>query len=173
MAKHIALIGMMGAGKSRVAPVLATALKRPVIEVDQLIEQQEGMPIGEIFLAKGEAYFRKVECAFILHIIQSPPAVLSLGGGAFMWEDTRNLLLEKTAVFYLTASVDILCSRLQAETAKRPLLSTPGIDLKQTVKDLIDRREANYSMAHYHIDTDNHSPEAVAQSILQQREAYE
>jgi len=173
MAKHITLVGMMGSGKSSVAPLVAQQLKRPVIEVDQLIEQQEGMPISEIFIAKGEAYFRRVECAFIMHIINSPPAVLSLGGGAFQWEDTRKLLLEKTVVFYLSATLEILCSRVQAETSKRPLLSTPGIDLQQTLKELLEKRGAYYGLAHYRVETDYHSPADVAKSILLMREAYE
>ncbi len=173
MAKHITLVGMMGAGKSSVAPLVAAVLDRPVIEVDQLIEQQEKMTIGEIFIEKGEAYFRRVECGLIMRLIQSPPAVLSLGGGAFQWEATRNLLLEKTVVFYLSASLEILCSRLQSTTAARPLLNTPGIDLRTTIEELLERRGTYYGMAHYRIETDFYTPDAVANAILLMREAYE
>lgn len=173
MAKHITLVGMMGAGKSSVAPLVAAALNRPCIEVDQMIEQQEKTTIGNIFLEKGEAYFRRVECGLIMRLIKEPLAVLSLGGGAFQWEATRQLLLEKTVVFYLSASIDVLCSRLQAQTASRPLLNTPGMDLKATVTDLIERRGLYYGMAHYRIETDFHTPEAIAKSILLMREAYE
>ena len=173
MAKHVTLIGMMGAGKSTVAPVLAAKLGRKVIEVDALIEQEEGMPIGEIFIAKGEAYFRKQEHAMISRLIEEPPAVLSLGGGAFQWEATRDLLLAATVVFYLATSVEIICARLQAGTAARPLLSTPGIDLEATIRDLFERRGATYGMAHYRVETDLHDPEDVARSIVTLREAYE
>src|SRR5437899_208572 len=108
---------MMGAGKSSVAPIVAERLKRAVIEVDTMIEKQEGMPIGEIFIAKGEAYFRRVEGDLIARLLLQPPAVLSLGGGAFMWETTRKLLLEHTVVFYLAATLEVLCARLQSNTA--------------------------------------------------------
>ena len=74
MAKHITLVGMMGSGKSTVAPLIAATLRRPVLEVDALIEEQEGMPIGEIFIAKGEAYFRRAECAVIAELVRQPPA---------------------------------------------------------------------------------------------------
>ena len=93
MAKHIALVGMMGSGKSTVAPLVAARLMRPVIEVAAWIEEQEEMPISEIFIAKGEAYFRRVEHGLISRLVQTPPAVLSLGGGAFMWEATREMLI--------------------------------------------------------------------------------
>src|ERR1700678_4274260 len=125
MSRHITLVGMMGSGKSTVAPIVAAALKRPVIEIDALIEQQEGMPIGEIFIAKGEAYFRRAERELIARLIAQPPAVLSLGGGAFQWDATRELLLAETVVFYLSATLEVLTSRLQSATAARPLLATP------------------------------------------------
>ena len=173
MAKHITLVGMMGSGKSTVAPLVAAQLKRPVIEVDALIEQQEGMPIGEIFIAKGEAYFRKAECALIAELVKTPPAVLSLGGGAFMWEATRELLLAQAVVFYLSATLDILCSRVQAGAAARPLLSMSGVSLQEAMRELLARRGAYYGLAHYRVETDFHSPADVAKAITMMREAYE
>jgi shikimate kinase len=174
MAKHITLVGMMGAGKSSVAPLVAQRLGRQVIEVDALIEKNEGMPIGEIFIAKGEAYFRRAERDLITQLIQQPPAVLSLGGGAFQWEDTRKLLLAQTVVFYLSATLEVLTARLRAGgTAVRPLLSTPGLDLQETMRELLERRGAYYGLAHYRVETDYHSPDDVAKGILSLREAYE
>jgi shikimate kinase len=148
-------------------------LKREVIEVDALIEEHEKMPIGEIFIAKGEAYFRRVESDVIASLLSQPPAVLSLGGGAFQWEATRELLLAHTVVFYLSASYEVLASRVQSATAARPLLNTPGINLQETIRDLLERRGAYYGLAHYRIETDSHSPEDVAGGILTMREAYE
>src|SRR5476651_623720 len=159
MATHVTLIGMMGSGKSSVAPLVAARLNRSVIEVDQLIEEHEQMPIGEIFIAKGEAYFRRVESDMIASLLSRPPAVLSLGGGAFQWEATRELLLAHTVVFYLSASYEVLSSRLQSAAAARPLLNAPGINLQETVRDLLERRGAYYGMAHYRVDTDSQSPE--------------
>jgi shikimate kinase len=173
MAKHITLIGMMGSGKSTVAPLVSAPLKRAVIEVDALIEKQEGMPIGEIFIAKGEAYFRRVEAELLASLLRGTPAVISPGGGAFQWEATRKLLLENTVVFYLSATHEVLTARLRAGVAVRPLLNVPGIDLQDTVKELLLRRGAYYGQAHYRVETDHHTPEDVAKSILLLREAYE
>ena len=173
MAKHVTLIGMMGAGKSSVAPLLASRLGRAAIEVDALIEKQEGMPIGEIFVAKGEAYFRRVESQLIARLLKQTPAVLSLGGGAFQWETTRQLLLDHTVVFYLSATYEVLASRLQSTTAARPLLNVPGVNWQDTIRDLLARRGAYYGMAHYRVETDSHSPDDVAKAIVMMREAYE
>jgi shikimate kinase len=173
MARHVTLIGMMGAGKSSVAPRLAERLGRRVIEIDELIEKREGMKIGDIFIAKGEAHFRRLEREVIREIIGEAPAVLSLGGGAFQWAATRELLLAETVVVYLSATLEVLCSRLQSATAARPLLNTPGIDLEQTVRDLLERRGAYYGLAHYRVETDSHTPEDVAKAIMTLRGAYE
>jgi shikimate kinase len=173
MARHISLIGMMGAGKSSVAPLVAERLKREVVEVDALIEKQEGMPISEIFIAKGEAYFRRAENKLITELVAGPPAVLSLGGGAFMWEATRELLLARSVVFYLSATLDVLCSRLQAGAASRPLLNMPGVSMEETMRDLLERRGSYYGLAHYRVETDFHSPTDVAKAIVLMREAYE
>jgi len=173
MPKHITLVGMMGSGKSTVAPLVAARLMRPAIEVDTLIEEQEEMPISEIFIAKGEAYFRRVESALIERLLKQTPAVLSLGGGAFQWEATRQLLLDHTVVFYLSATYEVLTARLQSTTAQRPLLNVPGVNWQETIRDLLARRGAYYGLAHYRVETDFHSPEDVAKSILMMREAYE
>jgi len=173
MAKHITLVGMMGSGKSTVAPLIAAPLKRPVLEVDALIEEQEGMKINEIFIAKGEAYFRRLESETLASLLRDNPSVISPGGGAFQWEATRNLLLKNTIVFYLHASDEVLASRLQTTIASRPLLNAPGLDLRDTVRDLLIRRGANYNLAHYRVDTSSHAPQDVAQAILLMREAYE
>ncbi len=174
MAKHVTLIGMMGAGKSSVAPLLASRLGRQVIEVDALIEAAEGMPISDIFIAKGEAHFRRVECALIGDLIKQPPAVLSLGGGAFLWEATRALLLQETVVVYLSANVEVLVSRLKAtEAATRPLLNVPGMDLDMIVREMLERRGNYYGMAHYRVETNLSTPDDVARSIVTLREAYD
>jgi shikimate kinase len=173
MAKHVTLIGMMGAGKSSVAPLLAARLGRETIEVDALIEKREAMPISEIFIAKGEAYFRRVECELITGLLKQPPAVLSLGGGAFMWQATRELLLKETVVVYLSANVDILVSRLKAtDVGTRPLLSA-GMDMTLVVTEMLARRGAYYGLAHYRVQTDTSSPDEVARAIVTLRQAYD
>ncbi len=90
-----------------------------------------------------------------------------------MWEATRKLLLAQTVVFYLSATLDVLCSRVQAGASSRPLLSMSGVNLQDAMRDLLERRGAFYGLAHYRVETDFHSPEEVAKSIVMMREAYE
>jgi shikimate kinase len=172
MARHVSLIGMMGAGKSSVAPRLAALLERPVVEVDAEIEKQEGMPIGEIFIAKGEAYFRRVEREYIAALVKQPAAVLSLGGGAFMWEATRNLLLAETDVVYLSASLDTLVSRLTASRQGRPLLNIPGVDLRETVRELLERRGAIYGLAPHRVENERATPDEIAHRIAERLQTH-
>jgi shikimate kinase len=174
MPRHITLIGMMGAGKSSVAPLVASRLGREAIEVDALIERAEGMPISEIFIARGEAYFRRAECALIAEMIRQPPAVLSLGGGAFMWDATRELLLKETVVIYLSASAETLISRLAATDAStRPLLNVAGVDMSMLVNEMLVRRGAHYRQAHYRVETDAYAPDDVARAVVTLRQAYD
>ena len=90
-----------------------------------------------------------------------------------MWEATRELLLAQAVVFYLSATLDILCSRVQAGAAARPLLSMSGVSLQEAMRELLARRGAYYGLAHYRVETDLHTPEEVAKAIVMMREAYE
>ena len=67
----------------------------------------------------------------------------------------------------------MLTARVRSGIAERPLLNTPGINLQDTIRDLLERRGAYYGLAHYRVDTDNYAPGDVAKSILMMREAYE
>ncbi len=173
MPKHVTLTGMMGSGKSSVAPILAATLGRSYVEVDALVERREKMTVNEIFNEKGEAYFRKTEREIILERLDDAPAILSLGGGAFVWRDTREMLLEKTAVFYLSATLETLVRRLEPEVHKRPLLSIPGIDMQYTISQLLLKRVACYEEAHVRIATDELSSQQIAQEILQHRALFD
>ena len=174
MPKHVALTGMMGSGKSTVAPFLAELLGRRYTEIDKLVEQHEQMPITAIFNQLGEAHFRKVEQKVIRDELSSDvPAILSLGGGAFLWSETRSLLLERTAVFYLAAKIDTLVKRLAVEVDKRPLLANPEVDLTEKVTKLLEFRDPYYRRAHVVIGTDTLMPDQVAEEIVRNRELFD
>jgi shikimate kinase len=101
--RTIALVGMMGAGKSVVGRRLASQLKLPFVDSDTEIEKAAGMTITEFFDHKGEAEFRQGERRVIARLLEGGRCVLSTGGGAFIDDGTRALMRKKSD-FHLAES---------------------------------------------------------------------
>ncbi len=87
--RAVVLVGMMGAGKSTIGRRLSARLRVRFLDADIEIEAAAGMSIPDIFETHGEAYFRDGEARVIARLLDSGPAVLATGGGAFMREETR------------------------------------------------------------------------------------
>ena len=173
MAKHVVLVGMMGSGKSTVARYLAKRLGRKSVETDALIEKYSRTTISTMFRLHGEAHFRRVEMKIIGDALQNPPAVISLGGGAFTIATTRERLLKEAAVFYLSASVESLVQRLKTGVKRRPLLSSSKEDLCTTVLEILEKRRHDYESAHRSIPTDGATPDEISQAILIHRSLFD
>jgi len=140
----IVLVGMMGAGKSTIGRRLAARLGLPFLDADSEIEAAAGMSIPDIFEAHGEPQFRDGEARVIARLLESGPAVLATGGGAFMREETRNRVGAKAISIWLKADADIIMRRVRRR-ADRPLLRTP--DPEATLGRLISEREPVYQHA--------------------------
>ena len=121
--KIIAIVGLMGAGKTTVGTRLAQILKYYFIDSDQEIEDGEHRSIADIFAQNGEKYFREIEGKTIREIInRDEEMVLSLGGGAFVNPETRKILKQKTLIIWLHASIEETLKRVSSK-ANRPLLN--------------------------------------------------
>src|SRR5437762_291342 len=140
----VVLVGMMGAGKSTIGRRLAARLHLPFLDADAEIEAAAGMTIPEIFEVHGEPHFRDGEARVIARLLESGPAVLATGGGAFMREETRNRIRDKAVSIWLKADVDIIMKRVKRR-AGRPLLETE--DPVATVSRLLEQREPVYQGA--------------------------
>lgn len=92
--EHIFLIGFMGCGKSTNAACLAEMTGARQVEMDQMIVENEGMAIADIFKEKGEPYFRELETDLIKSFVGVEPAVISCGGGAVLKEENVRLMKE-------------------------------------------------------------------------------
>jgi shikimate kinase len=136
----IALIGFMGAGKSRIGMALAHRLRVPFVDTDGVIAEQMG-PIEQVFAEQGEAAFRAVERAVVARVLEKARdmgSVVALGGGAVTSAEVRKALAGIPHVVWLTAPVEVLFSR--ATEGGRPLAADEG-----TFRRLLEQRESLYA----------------------------
>ena len=159
----IALTGFMGSGKTTVGKVLADFLGCPFMDLDDLVVKKAGKSIPDIFAQDGEPAFRQLEAQVLRKTVEKyaeSTAVLALGGGAVLAPSSAALLHEKTVCIYLRASLETLLTRLEGETAGRPLADA-------SLADRLAAREPIYEeTAHVIIDTDGLSPDEVADEII-------
>jgi shikimate kinase len=161
--RPIVLIGLMGAGKTTVGRRLAQRLGFPFVDADEEIEAAAGMTIAEIFQMFGEDYFRDGERRVIARLIDGSPKVIATGGGAFMNERTRNLILETATAVWLEADLDTLVERVRRRST-RPLLKDR--DPRQVLRDLATVRNPVYALAPIHVRSQPSPHDATVKAIL-------
>src|SRR5438094_7723979 len=142
--RSVVLVGMMGAGKSTIGRRLSARLRLPFLDADIEIEAAAGMSIPDIFETHGEPHFRDGEARVIARLLESGPAVIATGGGAFMREETRNRIRDKAVSIWLKAEVEIIMKRVRRRS-DRPLLQ--NADPEATVSRLLVEREPVYGTA--------------------------
>ncbi len=148
--RPVVLVGMMGVGKSSVGRKLATLLHIPFIDADEEIERAAQMAIPEIFAQFGESYFRDGERRVIARLIDGPGTrcVIATGGGAFINDETRALILDRTIPVWLDSDVETLVERVGRKD-NRPLLKQG--DPREILTRLKAEREPAYSQAPIHV----------------------
>ena len=161
--RPIAIVGLMGSGKSVIGRRLAKQLDLTFADSDQLVKNMAGVSIADIFDLAGEAKFREMEFRAIRKQLDKPSHVLATGGGAFCEPETAALLCENTIVVWLQASPDTLLRRI-GDTTSRPLLQTgPPLEILQQLQ---TARAPFYSKAHIHLNTDGLTvPKSLAKLI--------
>ncbi len=161
--RPLALIGMMGAGKSRLGRMLAEALDIPFVDSDEEVEKAAGLSIAEIFEKFGETYFRDGERRVVKRLMEKGVGVIATGGGAVLNPDTAAELWSDTIAIWVRADINVMVERT-SKTDKRPLLKTG--DPKEILSALAEKRYPIYEQAH--IVVDSHSGPAddiLAQAI--------
>lgn len=153
---NIVLIGMPSSGKTTVGKEIASKLKRPFIDLDEMISEKEGMPIPEIFEKFGESYFRKAEASAVKEISSICGAVIATGGGAILSKENVSALMKNGRLCFLDRSLDKLIS-----TPDRPL-SSDRTALEARYRERIDIYN---SVCDVKIDSNGSVAEAVT-SIL-------
>ncbi len=161
--RPIVLVGLMGVGKTTVGRRLALRMNLPFVDADHEIEAASGMTVAEIFAKYGEEYFRDGERRVIARLIDGTPKVIATGGGAFINDDTRALILRDTTSVWLSAHPDILVERVGRRDS-RPLLRNrdPG----KVLAELARVRNPIYAQADIHIVSNKTPHEATVSAIL-------
>lgn len=162
--KTVALVGMMGAGKTAVGGQLARMLGVAILDSDDEIARAANMSIAEIFERDGEAFFRRKESQVLARLLAGPPVVLSTGGGAFLMPRNREMISQRGISVWLKADLDLLWERVR-HRGTRPLLKTS--DPRATLKSLFEARTPIYALADLTVETEpGYSIDATAEKVL-------
>ncbi|HWA60745.1 MAG TPA: shikimate kinase [Caulobacteraceae bacterium] len=161
--KTIALVGLMGVGKSSIGRRLAAVLGMPFKDADVEVEAAAGRSIPEIFAQFGEAAFRDGERRVIARLLDEAPHVLATGGGAFVNAETRKLIKEKAISVWLKADLDVLARRV-ARKDNRPLLT--GKDPMEVLRQQAADRYPAYGEADIIVETGDTPHHVAVDAIL-------
>lgn len=162
--RSIVLVGLMGAGKSTVGRRLAGMLGRNFVDADDAIEEAAQRSIPEIFDEFGEAYFRDGERRVIARLIEERHGVIATGGGAFVNDETRALILDSAIAVWIDCDIDTLVERTSRRNT-RPLLR--GGDPKQILTDLFEQRSPLYCQAQVRVVSEDGPHKDTARTIIE------
>ncbi|HEX7156997.1 MAG TPA: shikimate kinase [Burkholderiaceae bacterium] len=165
--RSIFLVGMMGAGKSTIARLLAAAANFEFIDADGEVARRAGASISTIFELEGEAAFRARESQLLGELCLRPRIVLATGGGAILTAHNRELLRQNGLVVFLEASADEIARRTRKDTG-RPLLSgATGDERRARIEALLAHREPLYrEVAQLVFRSAANSPKRLVEAIF-------
>jgi shikimate kinase len=163
-ARHLVLVGLMGAGKTTVGRQCARLLERDFVDTDDVVEATAGMTVAEIFTTEGEARFRALERDAVRDVCASPaPLVIACGGGAVLDADSRRRLHDAGTVVWLQAPPEVLHRRV-GDGGSRPLLREGQLTTLERLADL--RAPAYEAAADIVVDTTDRSVDDVAGAVV-------
>lgn len=147
--KNIILVGMMSSGKTTLGKKLARALNYRFVDLDKLIESDQGMEISSIFAQKGEAYFREVESRILKETSAQRGIVLASGGGTPCFFDNMQVIKQMGVSIFLDVPAEDLARRIENHGKDdRPILSGTS-SLVETLRNRITDRLSYYQQADF------------------------
>jgi shikimate kinase len=162
---NIVLIGYRGTGKSVVGELLARRLLMPYSGMDAAIVARAGMSIPEIVEKFGWQKFRDIESELSRELAKADNTIIDTGGGVIERPENIEALQKNACIIWLKASVATIVARIQGET-ERPAL-TSGKSFTEEVAEVLERRIPLYqAAAQEEIDTDDLTPEQIAERIV-------
>jgi len=164
--RPVVLVGLMGAGKTRLGRMLASALGVEFFDTDHLIETEGGLTISQIFEQAGEKAFRDQETQVISRLLAPDHAsacVVSTGGGAVMRPENKALIFGDTISVWLKTDIPVLAERL-VHARNRPLLKNGN--LQETLEAMAKLRYPLYEQADIIQETGRNTPQQILESLL-------
>ena len=160
--KNLVFLGMMGSGKSSIGNLVSKKLDLPFMDIDNLIMENTGMSISEIFEKEGEDYFRDIEEKITLKFLKKIKNVVSLGGGGFINTKIRKEILRNHFSFWLNWDESILIKRIK-NSKKRPLAFK---STDQEIRKIIRNRSKIYSNAQFKINCNKLTKTEIVKKII-------
>lgn len=167
--KPLVMVGLMGAGKTKMGGLLAKELDLPFVDADHEIEAVAGCSIADIFETHGEPAFRDLERKVLARLLSDELKVIAPGGGAVMNDETAGLVWGKSLSIWLKADLDILVDRTSRNT-KRPLLNNGNP--RDILAGLIEKRHPVYQKATLTVETDASEINHTLQILMKSLDAY-
>lgn len=161
------LIGFMGSGKSHWGKAWATLYKTGFIDLDAVVEIEEGSTVAEIFENKGEDYFREIESKSLRQCAEYDNTIIACGGGTPCFHDNMEWMNEHGITVYLTATPDEILRRLLKGEQDRPLIKKLNqAELLFFIQKKLGEREAFYNKANITLDSSAVTDETFEEKIL-------
>ncbi|MBA3855016.1 MAG: shikimate kinase [Gemmatimonas sp.] len=168
--ERIVLVGLSGAGKSTVGPLVCAQLDAVgehdwgFVDLDAEIEAKAGRTIPEIFARQGEAAFRKLERAVSREVAASGRIVVATGAGWIELREAVEEMLHRSTSVYLRVSPEVASARISAQGGGRPMVA--GADPAEKLRELLARRESLYLQSQHTVSVDSMPPADVAAYIV-------
>ena len=160
----IALVGLSGAGKSTVAPLIAARLGISAIDLDAAVEEAGGASVAALFVAEGEAAFRDREEKALERALQRGPCVIACGGGLVLRARARAALRARCRTVWLEVPPVMAAERTNSGGGDRPLLA--GGEAGARLAELLEARAGFYAeVAAVRVATAGRSPAEVAACV--------
>jgi shikimate kinase len=164
-ADKVYLVGFMGAGKTTVARAMARRLDWRLADIDTLIEAREHQTVADLFVKRGEPYFRTVERAVLVGQLEARHSIVATGGGTFVDPENRLLINNDGMSVWLDVPLNQLIQRVPVD-GRRPL-AADRVEFER----LYNARRAAYAQAHHRIDAATAPVAAIVEQLVDWLEA--